>query len=142
MRTAADPAVIGLVEACLTWAFRSAGVTVAVVPGEPAPGDHPTVRVAVSGPRLTEPFSYDRELVGMSHGTASCAAATIFEDVQNYLDEGELYGLPVPPCGAHPRHPANLDPHGTTVRLRCSADAADWFEDFPGLLDVSVVAGA
>ncbi|MGC5616606.1 hypothetical protein [Georgenia sp. Z1491] len=134
----ADPAVTALLEVCLTWAFRSVGVTVAVSAAGPTPGDHPDVRVAVGGPRLDAPFEYVRSLVGSM--SASHAAATIFDDVQNYLDEGELYGVPVPPCDAHPGHPANLDAHGMTVRLRCSVEPGSWFEDFPGQLDVGVVA--
>ncbi len=57
-------------------------------------------------------------------------AEHIVDQVQQELSQGPLWGRPVPPCAAHPRHPANAEAAGDDgLRLRCSVDPSAWYQD-------------
>lgn len=133
------PEAQALLEDCLSWVFRSVGVRVRVAQ---APStdlarlrDEHSMRVSL---RMTTSDGVEEEAGGyvMMGDDVAHGARNLFDGIQNGLDEGAMWGRAVPPCGAHPRHPAELEVKGSTVRLRCSVDAASWYEDYPGRLDV------
>lgn len=105
--------------AILSAAFGDAGLTIRIEPSRERGGNTFVVAAWTQGFPLSGEPDFGHSLL------------QLFDTVQQEVGEDQLWGCPLPPCGAHPGHPANAALRPGGLELYCPQDRDGWTRLIP-----------
>lgn len=122
------PPTTELAGAILSAAFRDAGLSIRIESG-PHRGtgrilaEHQGRRFVVA--------AWTQGFVPLDEFDFGHALLHIFDTIQQEVSEDQLWGQPLPPCGAHLHHPANAGLAPAGLELSCPRDRQAWTRLIP-----------
>ncbi|ROR72340.1 hypothetical protein [Bogoriella caseilytica] len=124
----APPAPAELASTVLSEAFRDAGLSIRIEPGR----DRGSGRIlAEHRERRFVVTAWSQGFVPLEEFDFGHALLHFFDTIQQEVSQDQLWGQPLPLCGAHPHHPANAGLAPAGLELYCPRDRTSWTRLIP-----------